>query len=397
MTTIPAELPQSALRPSGAGSAGDADDRALVEALAFRFGQAFDSYLVVEPDRNYFWSKDRTGVVGYTVRGRYVHVVGGLLTEPKDRPALLSDFVSFVRSRGRTKVLAFYNLLREDLPPFEAAGFQITKCGEEPLVDLTRTTWAGSQYEWLRRQESYCRRQGVTCVEVGPGDGVAAVADELRAVSRAHVEQTPHGQEMGYFVSRFDPDRLARRRVFVARAKDGRIEGFIVCNPCTNGRMWAIETYRRLEDATRGVIPFSMMQAMRKMKAEGVETVSLSLVPSLRAEEGYPGDSKMLRYGQVLWWRYLNWLYDMRGIYHYKSRFRPEFRNMYIAAQPRLTLPSIKSFFDTWGMFDVPGRRLIANIARRRRKSDARRTLANPEQPGGDAGSPAAGHDAPRP
>ena len=65
---------------------------------------------------------------------------------------------------------------------------------------------------------------------------------------RLFVEVGPRGGLTG-FVS----DALGDRRLFVAR-RDGRIEAFIVCNPCLGGTMWAVETYRRRADATRGVV-----------------------------------------------------------------------------------------------------------------------------------------------
>ena len=393
MSSIHADRPmltRTATDGHASGDMANPTDAERVEHLAYRFGQAYDSYLVVESDRRYFWSRDRTGVVGYAERGKYVHVVGGLLAAPEARADLLAQFLRFLDER-RGKSVIFYNLVTDDLPLF-GNGFEITKCGEEPIVDLASATWRGGQYEWLRRQERYCLRQGLECIEVSPRDGYGGLADDLRALAREHAENTTHGREMTYFVSRFDLDRLGRRRLFVARG-NGRLEGFVVCNPCLGGRMWAIETYRRRADAVRGVTPFIMMHAMRKMKSEGVERVSLSLVPGLRAEQGYEGDSVLFRWGQVLWLRSLNWIYDMRGIYHYKSRFRPDFRPMYIAARPRLTVLAIKSLFDTWGMFEMTPRKLFANVGAKLRKWGARKTMASPTSTGTpeDAGDDVAG------
>jgi lysylphosphatidylglycerol synthetase-like protein (DUF2156 family) len=141
---------------------------------------------------------------------------------------------------------------------------------------------------------------------------------------------------------------MFRRRVFVAESS--RIEGFIVCNPCLNARMYAIDIYRRRPDAPRGVIPFLFMRVMRKMQEEGIVTISLSLAPGLNCTR-LEGDSWMLRRGIGLWWKGLNWLFDMRGTYHYKSRFRPHFRPMYIAARPGLTPYTLWSLLYLWKVF----------------------------------------------
>ena len=61
------------------------------------------------------------------------------------------------------------------------------------------------------------------------------------------------------------------------------------------------------------------------MKAEGIESVSLCLIPGLGCEEGVPGDMPSFAapcFGK----KHLNFLFDFAGLYHFKSRFRPRRR-----------------------------------------------------------------------
>ena len=92
---------------------------------------------------------------------------------------------------------------------------------------------------------------------------------------------------------------------------------------------------------------------MRQMKEEGVAYVSLSLMPCLRCEQAITGDSGIMRWGLGFIWKRLNWVFDMRGTYHFKSRFRPYFREMYIAASPRLTIRSSIELLLAWRLFSV--------------------------------------------
>ena len=350
-----------------------------LEEHAYRFGESYDSYLVTEDRREYFWCREQVGVVGFVRHGKFAHVVGGLLAEEEDKPVLLADFLAFAE-RSKLRV-TFYNVCPESEPLFEEFGFQWTKWGEEPLVDLTETEWRGKQYEWVRRQENYGRRHGVACEEIEPALGDPVYRDsirfELRQVSDEHLASTTHRKELKFLVSQFDADNLGRRRVFVAR-KDGRIEAFILCNPCLNGRSWAIETYRRRPDATRGVITCLMMHAMRQMKREGVESVSLSLIPCLRCEERLENDSALLRRGLSFWWKHGNWLFDMRGIYHFKSRFRPSFRGLYVASRPKITFFSMKSCLRLWEVCRPRPKGLLASANKKWAKRRQRRNLACP-------------------
>jgi phosphatidylglycerol lysyltransferase len=348
---------------------------------ACRYGDTYASYLVTEPDWETLWSRDYRGVLRF-VRwgGAYAMVVGGLLAPEEEREGLLADFLQLAKS-NRWHV-AFYNVDREQLSLFRRHGFQITKFGEEPVVRLDRTDWKGKDYEWVRRQEKFCQRQGVRLVEVNPDPNDPEyhrqIAPQLESISREHIATTLHGREMQYFVGRFDANRLGDRRLFVAQ-RDERIEAFVVCNPCLDGTMWAVEMYRRRTDATRGVIPFAILQTMRILKEQGVTYCSLSLIPAVRCETAVTGDSMIARPTLVFWWRHLSAIFDFRGIYHFKSRFHPEYREMYIAARPKVTIRSMIALGMGWGLIRFNPLRLIRSMLSQRRKSESRKSLAEPD------------------
>jgi len=348
---------------------------------AYDYGETYASYLAAEHGWETLWSGGHRGVVRF-VRwaGRYAMVVSGLLAAPEDQEGLLVDFLRFAKANQLH--VSFYNISRDQLPLFRRHGFQVTKFGEEPVVRLGKTTWRGKDYEWVRRQENYCRRRGVECIEVDPDPGDPwyreQIVPQLSAISRQHIANTLHGREMRYFVGQFRPLEFGDRRLFVAR-RDGRIEAFAVLNPCLSGAMWAVEMYRRRADATRGVIPFLMLQAMRRLKEEGVEYCSLSLIPFVRCDTPVKGDSWAARPAFVFWWRHLNWIFDFRGIYHFKSRFRPDYREMYLVSRPKTGPLSLFAVGFTWGLLRFNPWRLLRRGQDKSRKLGARQSLAVPE------------------
>jgi phosphatidylglycerol lysyltransferase len=133
---------------------------------------------------------------------------------------------------------------------------------------------------------------------------------------------------------------------------------FIVCNPGLDGDLWAVEVYRRRHDAVRGVIPCTIMYAMRSMQADGVGYFSLSLAPFLRCTP-MMGDSILFRSVANFWWRFLNPIYDVRGLFHFKSRFRPDYREMYMAAKPAVTIRSLLVIVLVWKLFHFNPLRLV--------------------------------------
>ena len=135
--------------------------------LAFRFGDSYASYLVTDDGWDTLWSQNAQGVVRFTRWGGcYAMVVGGLLAPPEVQGQLLADFLHLAKV-NRWHV-AFYNVDRQRLPLFRQHGMEVTKFGEDPVVRLDKTTWEGKDYEWIRRQENFCKRQGMKLVEVDP-------------------------------------------------------------------------------------------------------------------------------------------------------------------------------------------------------------------------------------
>lgn len=347
-----------------------------LRAYALEFGETYASYLSTESDREYFWATDRYGVVAFRRMGRYVNVADGLLTDPVNRERLLGDFLAF--AANNKWVVSFMNVPRNELNLFRQHGCQVTKCGEEAIVQLELTSWQGKEASWLRRQENYCKRQGVEISEIIPdaADPVYRneVVPQLEEISKDHIAATLHRREMEFFVSNFSALELEGRRLFVAR-EAGRITAFIICNPGLDGDFWAVEVYRRRPDAVRGVVPSVIMHAMRTMKAEGVRYFSLCLSPFLRCTP-VVGDSRVYRFVANFWWRNMNSIYDVQGIYHFKSRFRPDYREMFLAVHPGVSVRSLLVIAYIWKLFHFNPCRLL----KRSFRSGKARSLALPER-----------------
>ncbi len=341
---VEAELTASPItgRSETTGSWNSAPEAALVEGLAYHHGQVYDSYLACEADRERFWSSDRSGVVTYVKVGAHLKVGGGLLAAREDKPRLLAEFLDFVSKNHKSAV--FFNITDTDLPLFQQHGIQITKWGEDPLIDLADWNCQGKAFEWLRRQRNYVTRHKVRCSEWLPGqcspDEFHATRNEMLTVANDSLKSKPQVREMRFFEGVLDFNNLGRKRIFLARSDEGlgRIEAFVVANPYQSGTGWAFEIYRHRQDSIRGVVPHLKLHAMDLLRAEGVNQVSLGLIPGLNCQSGRAGDSGITR--RALQWssRYLNFLFDNAGLHHYKSRFRPRLENRYVCAYPRVSI-----------------------------------------------------------
>ena len=289
----------------------------------------------------------------------------------------MRQFVDHAVSHGDTP--AFFNICEDQLPLFRKFGFQATKWGEEAIVDLRGCTWSGKRYEWVRRQTNYCRRQGLEFLELRRGEFSASmwaeIAAELTWVSGMFLAGKPQSREMPFLQAGFDPWRLGRKRLFLARNRGlGRVEGFLACNPCS-GRTWVMETCRQGPDAVRGTAAFLMHQAMRQFQAEGSLCASLCLLPGLRCGDPSPGDSVLVRWGLAIGTGKYCPAFETAGAYHFKSRFRPQFESRYLCVRPRMTLGAAVAFVRLLGVLRLDPGRLVGLVWERWRKRASRATL----------------------
>ena len=362
--------------PFTATSAGLLEPEEALEHFAYRFGRSYDSYLVTNSGRQQFWASNGAGVVAYVQSGKYLHVGGGLLAAAKHKAQLLAEFVEFARCRDW--FISFYNIADDDIGLFRRFGFQVTKWGEDAIIDLTNRTWAGKEFQWVRRQTNYCRRKGLVFSECQAGGLFAAqwdkMASELLEISAARLAARPQAAETGFLDGRFDPDVIGRKRIFLCRSAD-RIEGFVICNPCLNGTEWALDLFRQRPDAPRGTVAFLIHQTLELLKKEQIDRASLCLVPALGCQDRLPGDSRLIRWGLNLG-RHFNVVFDLAGLYHFKSRFRPRFENRYVCSLPRTTVGSVWTFTRLSGALNVSPHKLL-RVARVHWQKRARRlTLA---------------------
>lgn len=359
----------------------DEDER--LEEMAYQYGRAYDSYLSTEGNLKQFWSSDRSAVLAYALLGKYVHVQGGLLGPIDARQNLLHEFFRFIEKNRL--VATFYNIGEDDLPLFEEHGFQVTKWGEEPLLDLQNLTWSGHEFEWVRRQTNYCRRQKVVVTEHCPDDYStlewSELMDEIRAITADCLSTKPQRGDVQFFNGSVDPRNWDRRRLFVARSEGGagRIEGFLICLPYDNGREWAVESYRHRLDAIRGVIPFMIHEAIKTFRSEGVTSVSLCLCPAVRYEK-LVNDSWIIRRCLQFGFNYASAFFDMPGEYHFKSRFRPRFIRRFICHWPRASAGSMWSTVSLSAALDLDFKKLAQNLWARFVRPKKRRNLAAPKE-----------------
>jgi phosphatidylglycerol lysyltransferase len=86
------------------------------------------------------------------------------------------------------------------------------------------------------------------------------------------------------------------------------------------------------------------------------------------------------RWGLVIGSRYANFIFDSAGLYHFKTRFRPQFEARYLCARPRVTLGSFASFIKVLGVLNLDLGKLARVVSQRVLKAGSRATMSTAEK-----------------
>lgn len=341
---------------------------ATLERLAFEHGQSPDAYLAIETDRHCFLTPDHSAALSVVVSGRYLHIAGGILAPETARRQLIAQLGEYTR---RMKCLvACYSIGERDLSLFEDAGWEVTKFGEDTTLSLQTHSWSGKAYEWVRRQSNFCQRAGLTCCEVAPqsmdSESWKAITDELFEIQQEDLQDRVYPQEINLLVGKLQPEQFGRRRLFLAddRAKS-RIEAFVVANPMRGGKGWALEMFRKRQEAPRGAAPFLIKWVVDVLKTEGVDEVSLCLL-LWKGTDTFTGQrsSLLLRWGLWVGYHLGDLFYNTKGMTHFKTRFRPTLSNSYLCVTPKTTVFSCLNFLYVVGAFSLSPRNLVRSVWR---------------------------------
>ena len=220
----------------------------------------------------------------------------------------------------------------------------------------------------VRRQANFCDRAGLVVREITSSAEQRELAPTLLGIMHDDLAGRTYPKPLRLLEGVFDPENLRRRRLFVAM-KEEKIQAFVACSPMQDGNQWAFETYRKATDSVRGAVPFLFKSIIDLMRGEGVEQVSLCLVPGKGVGKGPMNDGAVVRRSLLLWYRRMNFLFNLQGLDHFKQRFRPQDHARYVCVSSSSTLRSVVSFARVTGAL----RPNIANLARAMIRSVTRR------------------------
>ena len=347
-------------------------ERTQLEGAAYTYGSTPETYDVACSNGSLLRTPCGNGYANIHPDGRFWHIPGGMIAQHDLKLRMIQWLKDISLTQRRT--IAVYSVGSEDVAQYREAGFVINKFGEEPVIDLGQLNWQGGSFEWVRRQTNYCKRAGLEVAEVSDSDAQRDLSRELDEIHADDLSDRVYSQPLKLLEGEFDSNVLLRRRLFVARHREtNRIEGFMAASPMEAGRAWSFETYRKRRTAPRGTMPFLFREVIDRMQSEGIQRVSLCLVPGkgVKQDRTVHSDAK-LQWILSLWYSHLNIIFNTAGQDFFKSRFRPRYIDRYLCVAPHNSLFSAVSFLKTSGAIRPNIRNFLRRLIRGQKHSSSR-------------------------
>jgi phosphatidylglycerol lysyltransferase len=295
--------------------------RVQLENWVRRYGTNSTSYVLLEGPKRYFISPRVDGFIAYQISAGVPVIGGDPVCDPNDAHLLLQEFETAMNGRP----ICAYQVSPELLRAYRRAGFEDVQIGNEAVFNLCSFSLAGGQMELVRAATNKARRAGVVILEHHPFSlGAAEVNKELRAVSDEWL-RAKGNHEMGFLLGSPDFASRSAKRYFVARSGggEGRIEGFIVCEPIYGRNGYYLDCTRRRVDAIRGTMELLTSEIFRRLRDEGFDIGSMGLAPLARLDDPDLGRHPRLTRLMKFVYERVEGAYDFKQLYRYKAKYHP--------------------------------------------------------------------------
>lgn len=306
--------------------------RQHMKALLDEYGAPSEDYFKLWPhDKQYFFDvTDRGGLAYHVWRG-----VAICLGDPAGDPKRYGPIVdSFGELCYQNDWLPTYVHIQESHRKlYEARGFALQKLGQEAVVELDHfeTNVVGNKY--FRHIRNKFTKQGYTAELLQPPHH-QAVLNRLHDISDDWLERggrVERGFAMGYYSDEY----MQCCPVMVVRDAAGTIQAFVNQLPASFDTEEATyDLLRNTQSSLGNITDFLLIHFAAALSEAGYKTLNLGLCP-LTGLDNVDDDERSGLIHNMLRFTFANGdrLYSFSGLYRFKAKYEPEWRDRYIAYQ----------------------------------------------------------------
>ena len=273
----------------------------------------------IAPGASVWSTPDIDGAIIYGEFGRVWLVAGDPLAPLEDMAALARQFAAFAKRKNR--VVAFVPTSAEFARLITPNNFMAVKVGASPCFDLKTWNPRGDCAKKLRAGVNQARRAGVE-VEMISGGVDESLKKETAQLCMSWLSSRRSATTFGWLMA-LDPFLHSEYKKYFAARVNGKLVGFLAASPIPARKAWYLEDVLREPDAPQGTATLLVVEALAKLKAEGVALATLGTSPF--ATDG-PNDvlsseHRMIGLALRLASQKLGAFYNFEGLRRFKGKF----------------------------------------------------------------------------
>lgn len=317
----------------------DRQARQHARALVKRGGDSLSWMALWEPNK-YWFAPDGTGGVAYQQHSHVALTLAGPFGARQHHAATAEGFLEYCSQHALTPCL--YSCTDELWPMLQSRGFRRVSVAQETRLRIRGLEFKGKEWQNVRTSLNRAAKMGIRASWGRYSElphGVRAQVSEVSEEWAAQKKIPEMGFTMGGLDELDDDDVLC----CVALDDNGFVYGVTSWLPVYEDDAivsWTLDFMRRRGDAFPGVMEFLIASAVLHLR-DSVELISLSGSPLAREKGEIEQRAKGLAGLLEVVGRALEPVYGFRSLASFKSRFKPEYRTLYMYYQDPLHLPAI--------------------------------------------------------
>jgi phosphatidylglycerol lysyltransferase len=306
-------------------------EREYMTALLERYGGHSEEFFKLWPhDKQYFFdSSGQSGLAFHVSRG-----VALCVSDPagndQQYPVLLQDFNRLCF--GNDWLPAMIHVTDNARSLYEQQGFALQKLGQEAVLDLAHFQEAVSSKKYFRQIQNKFTKHGFSCEILQPPHH-QAVLDRLQIISTEWLSQDGRA-ERGFVMGYYSDAYMQLCKIMIVRDAAGTIQAFINLVPAKFDTEEATYDMLRHAHKTLGNInDFLLINLIGFLAEQGYARLNLGLCPLTGLDDVGKEENKLI--DGVMRFAYANGdrFYSFSGLYRFKAKYEPEWRDRYVAYQ----------------------------------------------------------------
>ncbi len=207
---------------------------------------------------------------------------------------------------------------------FKKENFEIMKFGKEAVLNLSSNHFEKKSLKELVR----------TGMRNGNVEEIPYSYENKYALE-SFKSECVHGDEpqLKYF---FNDQFLSSNRLFIMRSREGLWLGGLLIT-CADNENVKTDLILRRKNSPNGVMEAVIYHIFRKLKKEGYKNWSLGEVPYIVYDSPKISKEFLINFAG----RRLKFAYNYLGLYNFKNKFNPDWKDVYLCCKPGISLFTI--------------------------------------------------------